>query len=321
MRWLESRGRGLSVGLARVPIVPAAVLFDLGVGGLERPDAASGARACDAAVPLDQAAEGNVGAGAGATVGKSLGPERAMRGGLGIASRTAGGLAMAAVVAVNAVGDVVDPESGAILAGARAGTDRAEPLGTLAVMLGESTRGARASGGGSAGAPANLPGPAGRGPNPGRGLAEDPGQGLAEDPGQGLAQDPGQGLAQDPGQGLAQDPGPGLAQDPGQGLANTTIGVLVTDARLTKAQATRLAQVGHDGLARTIRPVHTPMDGDTLFAAGTGTAAAEPADQATMFLLCALAAEVVAEAVVRGVRAAHGWRGDGLWLPAWRDRA
>jgi L-aminopeptidase/D-esterase-like protein len=156
-------------------------------------------------------------------------------------------------------------------------------------MLGESTRGARASGGGSAGAPANLPGPAGRGPNPGRGLAQDPGQ--------------------------------GLAQDPGQGLANTTIGVLVTDARLTKAQATRLAQVGHDGLARTIRPVHTPMDGDTLFAAGTGTAAAEPADQATMFLLCALAAEVVAEAVVRGVRAAHGWRDDGLWLPAWRDRA
>ena len=89
MRWLEGQGRGIDVGTVRVPLVPAAVVFDLGVGDpMIRPDADSGARACAAAVPLAAAAEGNVGAGAGASVGKLLGPDRAMRGGVGIATLT-----------------------------------------------------------------------------------------------------------------------------------------------------------------------------------------------------------------------------------------
>ena len=97
-------------------------------------------------------------------------------------------------------------------------------------------------------------------------------------------------------------------------MKQPTVGVVVTDARLTKAQATRLAQVAHDGLARAIRPVHTPMDGDTLFAAGTGTApAAVPTE---MMLLSIMAAEVTAEAVVAAVRAAEDLRLDGMWLPA-----
>jgi L-aminopeptidase/D-esterase-like protein len=256
MRWLEEQGRGVEVGPVRVPIVPAAVVFDLLVGdpGI-RPDAEAGYRACAAAVPMASAGQGSVGAGAGATVGTLLGPERAMRGGLGVATLAAGEVTMAAVVVVNAVGDVVDPRSGAVLAGARTRADGLDPAGTVATVL------ARAQ---------------------------------TDD--------------QPPG------PGPGGA---------TTIGALVTDARLTKAQATRLAQVAHDGLARTIRPVHTPLDGDTLFVAGTGTApGGVPAGPpgAGMTLLSIMAAEVTAQAVVNAIRAAQGLRLGDQWLPAWRDR-
>ena len=207
MRWLEGQGRGIEVGPVRVPLVPAAVIFDLGVGDpMIRPDADSGARACAAAVPVAEAAEGNVGAGAGASVGKLLGPDRAMRGGVGIATLHAQGLTMSAVVVVNAVGDVVDPDTGALLAGARVSPDSLELAGAVDEV---------------------LAGRFGDGP---------------------------------------------------QAAANTTIGVVITDARLTKTQASRLAQVAHDGLARTIRPVHTPMDGDTLFAAATGTVDPEVQD-------------------------------------------
>jgi L-aminopeptidase/D-esterase-like protein len=256
MRWLEEQGRGVEIGPVRVPIVPAAVVFDLLVGdpGI-RPDAEAGYRACAAAVPIDSAEQGSVGAGAGATVGKLLGPERAMRGGLGVATLTAGGVTMAAVVVVNAVGDVVDPRSGAVLAGARTSADALDPAGTVATVLTRAQTG-----------------------------------------------------------GQPPEPGPGGA---------TTIGALVTDARLTKAQATRLAQVAHDGLARTIRPVHTPMDGDTLFMAGTGTGPdATPSGMpgAGMTLLSIMAAEVTAQAVVAGIRSAAGVRLGDLWLPAWRDR-
>lgn len=258
MDWLEERGRGVPVGPVRVPIVPAAVLFDLLVGDASiRPDAAAGRRACDVATPLAEVgqgsvAQGSVGAGAGATVGKLLGLDRAMRGGLGIATLTAGGVTMAAVVVVNAVGDVVHPGTGEVLAGARITADRLEPAGTVATILAraQTASGAGTSAGGAGGA--------------------------------------------------------------------TTIGVIVTDARLAKAQAARIAQVAHDGLARTIRPVHTPMDGDTLFVAGTGTA---PAGVPTeMTLLSIMAAEVTAAAVVAGVRAAEGVRLGGIWLPSWRDR-
>jgi len=252
VRWLEGQGRGIEVGSVRVPLVPAAVIFDLGVGdSMIRPDADSGVRACAAAVPVVQAAEGNVGAGAGASVGKLLGPDRAMRGGVGIATLHAQGLTMSAVVVVNAVGDVVDPDTGSLLAGARVSPDSLELAGAVDEV---------------------LAGRFGDGP---------------------------------------------------QAATNTTIGVVITDARLTKTQASRLAQVAHDGLARTIRPVHTPMDGDTLFAAATGTADPEVQDalapERLAVLLSVMAAEVTAQAVVRAIRAAQGLRLEDLWLPAWQD--
>lgn len=227
MRWLAERGHGFQVGQARVPIVPAAVLFDLWLHAAETaPDAAAGRSACDAAT-ADQQARGNVGAGAGATVGKLLGVPRAMKGGLGMASLRIGGVTLAAMVAVNAVGDVVDPRTGEVLAGSR-GADGQPRSSVQALLDGEPLGGA-------------LSGSA------------------------------------------------------------TTLGVIATDARLTKSQAHKLAQIAHDGLARSIHPVHTVMDGDVLFAVATG-AAGQDGDMA---LLGAAAAEVVARAVVDAVLAAR----------------
>jgi L-aminopeptidase/D-esterase-like protein/RimJ/RimL family protein N-acetyltransferase len=230
MRWLEERGVGFEVRGLRVPIVPAAILFDLHVGdGRIRPDAAAGHAACVAA-GSGPVAEGSVGAGAGATVGKLFGPARAMKGGIGSASiRRPDGVVVAALVAVNAFGDVVDPASGRVVAGGRA----ADGV-SLSPMLPQ----------------------------------------------------------------LRSGPWPPVA-DPG----NTTIGVVATNVALTKAEASKVAQMAHDGLARTIVPVHTPVDGDTLFTLATGElAVADPA-----FLVGSLAAEVVAEAVLRAVRLARGW--------------
>ncbi|MEP7198613.1 MAG: P1 family peptidase, partial [Chloroflexota bacterium] len=120
MRWLEERGIGYDVGVAKVPIVPAAILFDLGIGSARvRPTAADGYAACEAATAV-AVAQGNVGAGTGATVGKMRGMKQAMKGGLGCASRQIEGeVIVAALVVVNAVGDVVDPRAGQIIAGAR----------------------------------------------------------------------------------------------------------------------------------------------------------------------------------------------------------
>jgi L-aminopeptidase/D-esterase-like protein len=120
MRWLEERGYGYDAGVAKVPIVPAAILFDLGIGSsIVRPDAAAGYAACEAATD-GPVAQGNVGAGTGATVGKMLGMAQATKGGLGTASRqTGGGVVVAALVVVNALGEVVDPNTGRIIAGAR----------------------------------------------------------------------------------------------------------------------------------------------------------------------------------------------------------
>lgn len=245
MAWLEEQGRGVAVGPVRVPIVPAAVIFDLLVGDpTVRPDPQSGRRACDAAVPLEHAERGSVGAGAGATVGKLGGPDRCMRGGVGVGVVHAGGATVAALVVVNAVGDVVEPASGRVLAGARTspgGIGLAD--GTRCVLAGHAAQ-------------------------------------------------------------------PGVPTG-----ASTTIGVVLTDARLDKAQARRLAQVGHDGLARTIHPVHTPLDGDTLFAAATGTSL-EPPD---MLLLSVMAAQSVAAAVLDAVREASALRLPGAWVPACRD--
>jgi L-aminopeptidase/D-esterase-like protein len=240
VRYLEEQGIGFDVGVAKVPIVPAAVLFDLAVGARPdvRPTADSGYRAAQAASD-GPVAEGNVGAGAGATVGKIAGRARAMKGGLGSASITLpDGLVVAALVGVNAVGDVLDPATGRVIAGVRTEDGRA---------LADARRLLRAG---------------------------------------------------------SFEP---LAR-PGE---NTTIGVVATNAALDKAQARKLAQMSHDGFARAIAPAHTPLDGDTIFALATGALPGEP----DLTKIGALAAEVVAEAVVRAVRAAAGLPG----LPAVRD--
>lgn len=241
MRWLEQQGHGYAVGALRVPIVPAAVIFDLWHGDASiRPDAAAGHAACVAA-SIAAPAQGSVGAGAGASVGKLYGIERAMAGGVGGASLRVAGVTVAALVVVNATGDVIDPADGEPIAGARKSAASLHLARTHDALL--------------------------RGEVPRRML-------------------------------------PGTA---------TTIGVLATDARLDKAQCTKLASMAHDGLARTLWPAHSPYDGDTLFALATGSSgvAASPA------LLGALAAEVTARAVLSAVRHAHGRSG----LPAARDLA
>ncbi|HMN75416.1 MAG TPA: P1 family peptidase [Burkholderiaceae bacterium] len=253
MRWLEEREVGVEVGKTgageragipiRVPIVPAAILFDLWVGDPRiRPDAAAGYAACVAAGTTPPA-EGSVGAGAGAAVGKLFGIGRAMKGGIGSASLQLGGATVAALIAVNAIGDVIDPATGTVVAGARS-EDGSRPVGTTQSLLR-----------GDASLPIQIGGA-------------------------------------------------------------TTIGVIATDALLTKAEATKLAQMAHDGLARSIDPVHTMSDGDTLFCLATGSARARP----DLTLLGIAAAEATARAVLRAVTQAHGVGGPGLpTLPAVRD--
>jgi L-aminopeptidase/D-esterase-like protein len=233
MKYLEEQHLGYPVGASVVPIVPAAILFDLGVGGHPeiRPDASCGYRAASTASagPIE---EGSVGAGAGATVGKLAGAARAMKGGLGTAAlRRPDGLIVGAIVAVNAAGSVIDPRTGKPVAGVRTpdGRGLVDPFAFV--------RGGDAGGG----AP----------------------------------------------------------------FANTTIGVVATNARLTKAQALRIAEMAHDGLARTIVPSHTPSDGDTLFVLGTGSLAGDT----NVSLVGQLAAEAVSDAILRAVRLAKGLPG------------
>ena len=243
MRWLEERNHGLRVGPACVPIVPAAVIFDLGVGDHRvRPDASCGYAACENA-SADPVRNGNVGAGSGATVGKVHGPERAMKGGVGNALIEVGPWQVGALVVCNAMGDVVDPESGVVIAGARTSATSLEMLNIQKALL------------------------QGKSPT-----------------------------------------APVIG-------AHTTIGVVACNAKLDKAQAARLATAGHDGLARTIRPVHTPMDGDTLFGLATGTCTGQP----DPMLLCAMAAEAVAQATLNAVRSAKGLRLGERWWPAAND--
>ena len=251
MRWLEERGHGFQLGPAIVPIVPAAVIFDLWVDDFSdaltksaknpriRPDIEAGYLACQAA-SSEPVIQGNVGAGTGATLGKLNGPDCAMKGGIGSASLCVNGVTVAALVVCNALGDVIDPLTGQLLAGARIHADSRTLLDIRQAQL----------------------------------------------------------------------KGHSIAKP--QVGSNTTIGVVATDAVLTKPQAHRLAQVAHDGLARSIRPVHTPMDGDTLFALGTGSSS----QAADMMLLSTLAAEVTAMAVVNAVRAAKDLRFGQGWWPA-----
>lgn len=240
VRYLEERGIGYEVGPHVVPIVVGAILFDLGIGDdpTVRPGADCGYAAA-AAASTGPVEEGSVGVGAGATVGKVRGLERAMKGGVGSASITLpSGLTVAAVVAVNAVGDVIDPSTGRVVAGVR--TEDGTGLADARSLLLE--------------AATVRDGPSG---------------------------------------------------------ANTTIGVVATNAALTQAQVTKVAQMAQDGLARTIYPAHTPSDGDTVFSLATGRFVGE----APLGTVGALAAEVTAQAILRAVRAATGLPG----FPAMRD--
>lgn len=224
MRYCEEEGRGFDVGVGVVPIVPAAVIFDLAVGDPTlRPDAAMGYQACLNASD-EEIRQGNVGAGMGATVGKLLGPMRAMKSGLGCASlEIVPGVVIAALFVVNALGSINDPQNGKLLAGTRS-AEYNHPVDTLYLL---------------------------------RRLASQ--------------------------------------QSGTQAGANTVIGVVATNAAFNKEQTNKLAQMAQDGIAQTVRPAHSMMDGDTVFALATGKVAAD------FGLVSAFAAEVSARAIVNAV--------------------
>jgi len=235
MRYLDEQGIGFDTGAGRVPIVPAAILFDLNLGrGDVRPDADMGYRAA-ASASSDAPAEGNVGAGTGASIGKIFGMKSAMKSGIGTASMNVGRLVIGALIAVNAFGDVIDPQRGDIIAGARSTNLGPLKLGhegyfrnTLETMKTFNERTVL-----------------------------------------------------------------GFATK-----ANTVIGVVATNAKLTKAEVTKVAQMAQDGLARAIRPAHTMLDGDTIFTLATGEKKADPST------VGAFAAEVMAKAILRAVQKA-----------------
>lgn len=223
MQLLEERGRGLDVGVARIPLVSAAVLFDLMLGSAEaRPGSEMGYEAAANASAGDME-RGNAGAGTGATVGKALGMERAMKGGVGGASVVLeSGATVAALAAVNAFGSVL--EAGKALAGPR--LQDGKPADTLDLLE-------------------------------------------------------------------------GVARQARWG-ENTTLAIVATDARLTKTETTKVARMAHDGLARSIQPVHTTVDGDAIFAVCTGER------EAATDVAGAWAAWAVREAVLDAVKSASG---------------
>jgi L-aminopeptidase/D-esterase-like protein len=242
VKWLEEHHIGWDVRIAKVPIVPAAILFDLPVGNnaTNHPGADCGykAVASASAAPVSM---GSVGAGAGATVGKMGGPAGAMKGGLGSAAlRMPNGLVVAAIVAVNAVGDIIDPDSGKIVAGARTSSGAFADARTLLRSGAFSRR-----------------------------------------------------------------------RDSPRAGENTTIGLVATNAKLTKAEVSRMALMGDDGYARAIFPSHTMGDGDTVFSLATG----KWDGTADLSIVGALAADVMARALVQAVTQATGLPN----IPAVRD--
>jgi len=230
MAYLEERGIGYDTGKTVVPIVPAAVIFDLNVGDYRRrPDKEMGHRACRVAGKAVR--EGNAGAGAGATVGKALGYEYCTKSGQGSSAvRLKNGLIVGALAVVNAYGDVVDPSSGEVIAGVR------DPQGSGYLPTIEIWKK--------------------------------------------------QGDA--PNQAFAQ---------------NTTVAVVVTNARLTKSEAAKVAQMAHDGMARVIVPCHTMYDGDTVFTMATGEV------EADVNLVGMLAQEVMISSIIRAVAFAETVQG------------
>ncbi len=236
MQYLEERGVGFRTSQTVVPHVAGAILYDLSVGDPRaRPDRAMGYRAAAAARP-GPVEEGNVGAGTGATVGKLGGVGRATKGGLGCAVGELEGVHLGAIMAVNAVGDVRDPETGRLIAGARDAADGRRLIDTAAALA------------------AGVPAPAFR-------------------------------------------------------PVNTTIGLVATTAALDKVEAGRVARLAMDGFTRALSPPHLATDGDTLFCLSVGTG------RAPVEALGPALADLVARAIVRGLRAATGVAG----LPAARD--
>ncbi len=236
MKYLEEKEIGFDVVLTKVPIVPGAVLFDLGVGDHRiRPDAKMGYDACLNASE-SEIRQGNIGAGTGATVGKIFGGLRSMKGGLGTAGIKAQELIIGALVAVNCLGDVIDPETGKIIAGVL--TENKKTFADTMSFL------------------RNYP-----------------------------------------------------LRSAGNVSKNTTIGVIATNAKLTKAGATKVAIMAQDGYARTINPSHTLFDGDTIFCMATGEV------DAGVNVVGAIAAEVMAKAIINAVKNAESLFG----LKSYRD--
>lgn len=236
MAWLRSRGRGYDTGVARVPIVPAAVIFDL-AEGVTPPGPDLGEAACDAATG-GPVAEGRVGAGAGARVGKLAGPEASMPGGVGSWAVEMGPWTVAALAVVNALGDVLDAH-GRIVAGARSAD------GTFLDGAARLRSGAAGGGGG------------------------------------------------------------GGEMDELAAGTNTTLAVVATDAPLDRRDLVRAARVAGNALPRRIHPVHTPFDGDVVFALSTGETAdgREPLPSTRVLALAVAAQEALEEAVTRAVTA------------------
>ena len=237
MEFLEERGRGFDVTVTRVPTVPSAVIFDLSLGNHRvRPDKAMGYAACLAARPEFQGA-GSLGAGTGASVGKLLGIEQATKGGLGSTCLSGpDGLLVGALAVVNAFGDVVDPDTGEIVAGARTEPNSHEFADSAALMRQGKVR-----------------------------------QRFGE--------------------------------------PNTTIGVVATNARLDREQAQKIAQMGQNGLARTIQPVHTLFDGDIVFVLS------HPQVNVDLHIVGLLAQATLEIAILDAVRQADGLGG----LPSYQD--
>jgi L-aminopeptidase/D-esterase-like protein len=231
-RFLEETGRGFDARIAKVPIVCGAILFDLALGNPKiRPDARAGYEAMKAANDKP-VAEGNVGAGAGATVGKMMGVECAMKGGLGSwALRLPDGLSVGALAAVNSLGDVVDPATGRLVAGAR--NMHGKGFENTMEKLRKGWR------------------PEAPFPN------------------------------------------------------NTLLGVVATNARLSKTQCNIVARMAQDALARCIYPAHTPWDGDAVFAISTGCWSS--ANEPDVGIIGALAADALAAAILRGVLQCESW--------------
>lgn len=224
-RYLEHEGYGFNTGVAKVPIVPAAVIFDLGIGKANvRPNASMGEAAARMAT-ADAVKEGNVGVGTGATVGKIMGMTCCMKSGVGSYTVTLpGGVIVASLVVVNAFGDVRDPATGKIVAGARVSADSDEFVNTVDRMK--------------------------------------------------------------------------QVTPVGFGGKNTTLAVVATNAKLNKVEAGKLARFGSLGMARSIYPVNTSFDGDTVFAMSIGEVRAD------LNVLGEAAAEAISQGILRSVRMA-----------------